>query len=89
MLCRRKTVLPYPYTVHKIKIGGADEFGELWTTFLGGNFSKTEREEASDAYTDLGTNTFDDADELPVAEYLNDVSRMKSNKAAGPNGRSV
>ena len=43
-------------------------------------------EEASKAYADLGDNPFDDEDELPVAEYLNAAARMKSNKAAGPEG---
>lgn len=65
-------------------IEGADTLGELWYQFLSVKFSKTALEEARAEYADIGENTLSEEDELSVAEYLNAVSRMKSNKANGP-----
>lgn len=67
-------------------IDGPDELGDLWTSFLGGKFSATQLEQAREEYADLGENPLADEDELPVADYLSAVGRMKSNKASGPDG---
>ena len=65
-------------------ISGPEELGELWRAFLEGKFSQTELEQARAEYEDIGPNLLDDTDDLTIAEFMDAVSKMKNDKATGP-----
>ena len=66
-------------------ISSSEELGSLWQEFLAGKFSATELEETRCEYEKLAE-TNKTKDTLTYKEFEKAVSRMKNNKATGPDG---